>query len=157
MSFTGFSDDIPAETEVVNAAFWPALNLAKFQAEYRLPAEYRQEMLAHRLKLSMLWANGQLNDWRLEQQAFGFVDLNSVTGDASQDLGAEKRLNILYVRAVSCHAKALLLADYQTMMRKSDAQNDAKESEDTADRWHTMATDAINGILGNLKIHAEAL
>jgi hypothetical protein len=93
----------------------------------------------------------------LEQQALGFTDLDSVTGDESSNLGTVKRLNILYVRAVSCHAKALLLSDYQTMMRKSDAQNDAKESEDTADKWHQMAISAINSIKGNLQIHAEAL
>jgi hypothetical protein len=157
MSFTGFSDDIPAETVVANAVFWPALNLASFQAGYRLPAEYRQEMLANRLQLAMIWANGQLNGWMLEQLARGFAALDAVAGDISLNLGSEKYLTILYIRAVSCHAKALLLSDYQTMMRKSDAQNDAKEAEDTADKWHQMAISAINGIKGNLQIHAEAL
>jgi len=157
MSFTGFSDDLDPEIVVVNADFWPDMNLVQFQSGYRLPGEYRQEVLQTRLQLAMLWANGQLNNWMTEQQALGFTDLDSVTGYSSKNLGTENFLKILYVRAVSCHAKALLLADYQTMMRKSDAQNDAKESEDTADRWHAMATDAINSILGNLKIHAEAL
>lgn len=114
-------------------------------------------MLANRLQLAMIWANGQLNGWMLEQQALGFADLDSVVGDITLNLGSEKYLNILYIRAVSCHAKPLLLSDYQTMMRKSDSQNDAKESEDTADKWHQMAISAINGIKGNLQIHAEAL
>jgi hypothetical protein len=157
MSFTGFSDDIDPSIIVANADFWPDINLAQFQSGYRLPGEYRQEVLQTRLQLAMIWANGQLGDWKIEQEALGFVDLDAVTGNESADLGAEKRLNLLYVRAVSCHAKAILLADYQTMMRKSDAQNDAKESEDTADRWHHMATNAINDIKGSLKIHAEAL
>ncbi|MGB3222534.1 MAG: head completion/stabilization protein [Desulforhopalus sp.] len=157
MSFTGFADDIAPATTVENAAFWPALDLAEFQSEYRLPGEYRQEMLENRLKLAMIWANSQLNDWKLAQVELGYADLDSVVGDDSLNLGSEKYLTILYVRAVSCHAKALLLSDYKTMLRKSDAQNDAKESEDTADKWFQIATDAINDIRGNLKIHAEAL
>ncbi len=157
MSFTGFSDDIDPATSVENADFWPDINLAAFQSEYRLPGEYRQEMLENRLRLAMIWANGQLHDWMLKQRALGSADLDSVIDDSSLNLGSEKNLTILYVRAVSCRAKAFLLADFQTMMRRTDTKKDVMESEDTSDKWFWMAANAINDIRGNLKIHAEAL
>lgn len=154
MSFTGFSDDIAAGTIIANSAFWPDMDLAIFQQSYRLPGEYREQMLTDRVKLAMIWANGQLAGWQSEQQALGAATLSEVQGDL---LGSESTLTLLYVRAVSCHAKALLLADYATMLRKADDQRDAKESDDTADKWHQFANDAVSSIKGQLKIHAEAL
>jgi hypothetical protein len=158
MSFTGFSDNIPADATVANEDFFPSVNVAGFQAEYRLPGEYRQEMLENRLRLAMIWANGQLNGWRLAQLALGHADLDAVAAaDPGMDLGGANKLELLYLRAVSCRAKAMLLADYQTMMRKTDAQSDSKESEDVADRWYQMAAGAINEITGNPRIRVEAL
>jgi hypothetical protein len=161
MSFTGFSDQIDPERRIQNALFWPDLSPAEFCAGYRIPAEYRQEMVENRLSLAMVWVNGQLSAWRAAQQAAGFPMLEDVPVD-DQDLpGDGHPLLMWYVRAVSCKAKALLLADYATMMRKSDARADARnntvESEDTADLWHRFASDAINAIQGKLNIHAELL
>ncbi len=157
MSFTGFSDDIDPAKTVKNAPFWPDLDLSQFQAVYRLPAEYRVELLEERLKLAMVWANGQLSAWRMEKETTGAATLAEVPVDANDMLGTDHPLALLYTRAVSCHAKALLLPDYATMMRKSDAQNDAKESEDTADKWYQFAADALNALQGKPKIHAELL
>jgi hypothetical protein len=157
MSFTGFSDQVDPAKTIENTPFWPDMNLAKFQGNYRLPAEYREEMLKDRLKLAMVWSNSQLDAWRIEQQAAGAPSLDLVPVDENHRLGTDHPLVLLYTRAVSCHAKALLLADYATMMRKSDAVSDAKESEDIADQWHGFAADAINAIQGKTKIHAELL
>ncbi len=98
-------------------------------------------MLENRLKLAMVWSNAYLDGWRIEQQAAGASALDQVPVDENCRLGTDQPLALLYTRAVSCHANALLLADYVTMMRKFDAVNDAKESEDTADQWHGFAAD----------------
>ncbi|MBU0969671.1 MAG: head completion/stabilization protein [Proteobacteria bacterium] len=157
MSFTGFSDDIDPAAKVENAPFWPDLILSQFQAVYRLPAEYRVELLEERLKIAMVWANRQLTGWRMEKELAGAATLEAVPVDPNDMLGTDHPLVLLYTRAVSCHAKALLLPDYATMMRKSDAQSDAKESEDTADKWYQFAADALNDLQGKPKIHAELL
>lgn len=155
-SFTGFSDDIDATTVVKNASFWPEINLAAFQEGYRLPAEFREKMLIDRIKLAIVWANGELAVWKAEKVAAGAATLEAVPVD---DVPAEwgSPLVLLYTRAVSCHAKALLLGDYATMLRKSDAQSDALESEETAGRWYRLASDAVNEIQGKTRIHAELL
>jgi len=157
MNFTGFSDQIDSAKIIENAPFWPDLNLSKFQAVYRLPAEYRQELLEERLKLGMVWANRELASWRKAKQDSGASSLKEVPVDENDCPASDHPLVLFYTRAVSCHAKALLLADYATMMRKSDAQSDSKESEDIADQWHRFAADALNDLQDRSKIHAELL
>ncbi|MDD9304380.1 MAG: head completion/stabilization protein [Desulfobacter sp.] len=155
MSFTAFSDNIDPAKTVQNSPFWPDLNLKDFAAGYRLPGEYRETMVEDRLKLAMIWANDQLRLWRQQQEAAGVTSLSDVPVGESPAWGSP--LVLFYTRAVSCHAKALLLADYPTMMRKSDAINDAKESDETADKWHSFAMDALNTLQDKPKIHAESL
>lgn len=155
MSFAGFSDQVDPDKTIKNMPFWPDLNLSKFQADYRLPAEYRASMLEDRLKLAMVWANGELAAWKTEQETAEAASLGEVPVQDAPAWGSP--LVLLYVRAVSCRAKALLLEDYATVMRKSDAVNDVKESEDTVEKWHRMAVDAINDLQGKPKIHAELL
>ena len=155
MSFTGFSDQIDSQTVVGNTSFYPEINLSAFQANYRLPGEYREDMLIDRLKLAITWANRELADWQTEKAAEGIVNIGEIQPDDMPAWG--NPLVLLYIRAVSCKAKAFLLADYATMLRKSDAQSDAMEADDNAGRWHRMASDAINQIQGKTNIHAEAL
>nr|WP_319491064.1 head completion/stabilization protein [uncultured Desulfobacter sp.] len=155
MSFTGFSDQIDSATVVGNTSFYPEINLSAFQASYRLPGEYREDMLIDRLKLAITWANRELADWQAATAAEGIMNIREIPQDDMPAWGSP--LVLLYIRAVSCKAKAFLLADYATMLRKSDAQSDAMEADETASRWHRMASDAINQIQGKTNIHAEAL
>jgi len=157
MSFTGFADQIDKEKVVQNASFWPDINLAEFQAAYRLPGEYREGMLVDRLRLGMLWANGELASFRSGQAAAGVATLAEVPVDEGEMLGDVHPKVLQYIRAVSSHAKALLLADYATMLRKGDAQSDAKEAPETADRWHREALDALAAVRGSMTIYVEAL
>lgn len=156
MGFTGFSNQIADGTTVTNAAFWPAIDLSVFAEEYRLPGEYREGMLEDRVKLAIIWANGELAGWKAGQVADGVEKLSDVSVDDAPEWD-EGPLVLLYVRAVSCWAKSMLLADYATMLRKSDAQSDALEADDTAGRWERMAWDALNAIQGNTTIRVSSL
>jgi hypothetical protein len=153
MSFSGFSDEITADEIVENEEFWPDINLLEFQEQYRLPAQYRKEMLVDRIRLAMLWANKTLAEWK----AGNAGDAVSLLDVPSKMLGSEHALKLQYVRAVCCEAKAILLSDYKTMMRKSDAVSDAKEERETADQFHQYASDAINDFMGNSRIFCELL
>lgn len=155
MSFTGFSDQVDPDKTISNADFWPAINLFEFQENYRLPVEYRASMLEDRVKIAMIWANKELADWKAEQAMAGVTSLGEVPVIDAPGWGSP--LVLLYKRAVSCHAKALLLKDYATVMRKSDAVSDAKESDDTVETWHRFAVDALNDLQGKPKIHAVLL
>ncbi|MCP3941008.1 MAG: head completion/stabilization protein [Desulfobacteraceae bacterium] len=155
MGLTGYSDQIDPDKIIENVPFFPVFRLADFAAAYRIPAEYREKLLEERVKLAIVWANRQLTGFRLEKESLGISSLNDVPTD--DGFGSDHPSVLLYTRAVSCYAKALLVADYATMMRKSDAQSDANESEDTADRWHKFAQDALNDLQNKPKIHAELL
>ncbi len=140
---------------VQNAPFFPDLDLAIFQQNYRLPGEYREKMLSDRLQLAMLWADAELAEWKTSQEALGYESLATVPG--GDPIGGKPPLVLHYTRAVSCKAKAFLLNDYKTMLRKSDAQSDAKESDETEAKWHQYASEAINNLQGKLSILVEAL
>jgi len=157
MSFTAFADELPKGTMIQNAVFWPDLDLAGFQEVYRLPGEYREALLADRLRLGMLWANKELAGFRAGHTEAGRASLSEVPVDDGEMLGDRHPLVLHYTRAVCCHAKALLLADYATMLRKGDAQSDAKEAPETADRWFRFALEALAAVRGTMTIFVESL
>jgi hypothetical protein len=161
VSFTGFSDQIDPDIVITNAPFFPDLNLHEFAESYRIPAAYRETMVTDRLILSMAWANAALSYFRKTHVDAGTASLTDIVVDANEQIGDIHPLEVLYKRAVFCRAKALLLADFATVMRKNDVSTRSKgevvESEETADRWYEFAADAIAALQGNLTIHAEAL
>ncbi|SCY46076.1 head completion/stabilization protein [Desulfoluna spongiiphila] len=155
--FTGISNQIDPTAVVKNAPFWPDINLAEFQAAYRLPPDYSDGLLKDRLSLAMLWANGELKGFQHEQQQTGVQTLDEVPVDDGERLGGVHPKVMHYTRAVCCHAKALLLADYATLHRRNDAQADTMESPEAADRWRSESFAALSQIRESLSIMVEAL
>lgn len=151
--FTGFADQID-DTTISAGSFFPAFNVGTFQKNYRLPASYPSSTIVEHVKLAIIWACSALAIYQQAQIANSIDKLSDVP---ALMIGDEHEKELLFVRAVSCHAKALLLANYQTMMRKSDAVNDAKEGEDTADVWQAYASKALASITGKTSIMVEAL
>ncbi|MGL1932187.1 MAG: head completion/stabilization protein [Desulfotalea sp.] len=151
--FTGFADDLN-ETTLQAGTFLPSFDVGAFQKNYRLPASYKSDTIVEHVKIAIFWAARGLLEYQQEKEAEGFTKLSELPG---LTIGDEHEKDLLFIRAISCHAKGLLLANYQTMMRKSDGQNDAKESEDTADSWRAAALNAIAQIKGTTSIMVEAL
>ena len=89
-------------------------------------------MVEDHLQLAMARTNQTLQAWKAEQQSAGYSDMESVPSD---EIGGEKLTLIYYRRAVFCHAKALLLQQFATTDRRDAASNDAKESEETEDKF----------------------
>ena len=148
MSFSGLPDHA-VDSTVTNDGFWPDLNTGDFQTNYRLPAEYEQAMVEDHLQLAMAWANQTLRKWKTEQQAAGHHSMESVPSD---EIGGEKLTLIHYRRAVFCHAKALLLQQFATTDRREAANNEAKESEETEDKFLEFSRHAITDFLGLCRI-----
>ena len=153
MSFNGFSDKT-VNSIVKNDGFWPDIDVAVFQSTYRLPAEYEQAMVEGNILLGILWANRQLAEYKAAQIAQGFDTAEAVLGDRYDGKNTQ---TILYQRAVSCHAKALLLRQFATVNRREAANNEAKESEETEDKFMEFARDAIADILGISRIGVSSL
>lgn len=136
MSFSAVSTGLSALI-VSGDGWWPDLPVAEFQQAYRLPQEYADVLLQDHLELAALWAQRQLEGWRQQQEAEGCTALADVPRGALR----------LYRRAVFCHAKALLLAQFATVERREAAKNDAKESPDLYRQFYAWAQDAIADIL----------
>lgn len=151
--FSGFADEI-TDTTLNAGEFFPSFNVGTFQQNYRLPASYPSDTIVEHVKLAIIWAVTALAEYEVAQIALGITKLSDVPGVT---VGDDHEKELLFVRAVSCHAKALLLANYQTMMRKNDAVNDAKEGEDVADVWQAYASKALASITGKTSIMVEAL
>ena len=136
MSFSAVSKGL-SPLIVSGDGWWPDLPVADFQQTYRLPQEYADVLLQDHLELAALWAQRQLEGWRQQQEAEGCAALADVPRGALR----------LYRRAVFCHAKALLLAQFATVERREAAKNDAKENPDLYRQFYAWAQDAIADIL----------
>ena len=153
MSFSGFTDDA-VTTTVSNDGWWPDFTVGEFQELYRIPAEFTAELVADHLRLGMAWANRQLVAWRAEREAEGYGALKDVP---SGKLGDTLLHALYYRRAVFCHAKALLMSQFKTMMRRAEAANEAVESEETEEKFFQYAEQAVADFLGRGRINVELL
>ncbi|AMO56563.1 hypothetical protein GZ77_03855 [Endozoicomonas montiporae] len=148
MSFSGLPDQA-VDSTVSNDGFWPDLDTGEFQKNYRLPAEYELGMVEDNLQLGMASVNHTLRKWKAEQQEAGHDSMDSVPSD---QIGGDKLTLIYYRRAVFCHAKALLLQQFATTDRREAANNEAKESEETEDKFLEFSRHAITDFLGLCRI-----
>ncbi len=149
MSFNALTDKT-SSVILPGDGWYPELSVGEFQRLYRLPAEYAEALVADHLGLARLWAVRQLQAWREEQEAAGFVSLEDVPVHGLTGEGTR-----LFKRAVFCHAKALLLGQFATVARREAAREDAKEGPDVADRFFAWAHDAIADLRGRGRIDAD--
>lgn len=151
MSFSGKTNE-QSTTEIKNDGWWPDFIVGDFQGRYRLPPEYAETLLVDGLQIGMAWANRQLAEWKAARKAEGHADLDAVPcedrlGDASLNL-------VYYRRAVYSHAKGYLLQQYPTVNRRPEANNEARESEDTESKFYEYAQQAIADFLGVCRVTA---
>lgn len=148
MSFSGIPE-IPQDMSVQNDGWFPDLSVSEFQNIYRLPADYHADLIADHLKLAMAWANRQLADWKADREAEGVTGLAEHPG---LRLGGEPVVCLHYRRAVFAEAKALLLRQFATVNRRAAAENEAKEGEETEDRFHQYAELALADLIGRPRV-----
>lgn len=135
--------DTPALGDVIeNDGFWPAISVEDFRINMRLPAEYDSGAVRNALILSMGAINIELNAWTMRGKAkYG-------SAENSPKLAGEPMLVVNYKMAVFNHAKASLLTHYATLDRRDDAENAAKESQETFNRLMAQSQQAIRNIMG---------
>ena len=150
MSFNGLPEQ-DVEGTVANDGWWPDLELGDFQKRYRLPVEFSREMVEESIQLGMLRVNDQLREWREEQLGSSLAE---VPGEQMGDL---PRYQILYSRAVFCHAKALLLKQFATVNRRDAAKHEGMESEESEEKFLEFARDAVADFLNLPRIGVHEL
>jgi hypothetical protein len=157
---TAFSGHTSTASTVVirNDGFWPDISVAEFQAIYRLPQDYAEQLLVDHLKLGVVWTNRQLVEWKRDMIMRGCGSLSSVPEDEQGGaLGDETAALLHYKRAVFTYSKALLLPQFATINRREAARNEARESEETTENFLAYAAQAIADFLGSGRVDVELI
>ncbi|WP_444894920.1 head completion/stabilization protein [Microbulbifer sp. SSSA005] len=144
MSFTGKSETY-LETTLENNGFFPDLSLGDLQRLYRVPTEYHQEKVEHHLRLAMLDVNDDLCEQQTAWQSEGHATLAAVS---DKTIGGNNILEEQYRRAVFCKTTATLFQEFATINRREVGENQAKESESTAQQYQAQADRALRSLRG---------
>lgn len=150
MSFSGRPTTLIAEP-IANDGFWPDLDVAEFQRGYRLPAEYLVELLVDGIALAMGEVNRDLAKRKAQWQNVGIAHVASAD---PMILPERTFMAASYKRAVYCRAKAYLLSQFATLIRRESAENLAKEAPETAERFLAFSQGAVRLIQGRSRVTA---
>lgn len=144
MSFTG-KPDTYLNTEITNDGFYPDIKLGELQRFYRVPTEYKQDLVEHHMRLAISDCNQQLAVKKAEWNVQGFTMLEQVD---EMQIGDELAHVEQYKRAVFCRAVGLMVMAFATLNRREVAENQAKESDETIQYFLAQSGRAIRRLLG---------
>ena len=142
MSLTG-KPSLTTSSFFTNDGFWPDLNLGELMDRYRIPAEYADDTIQWGLTLAVVNVNLEL-----EAVKFALIDLGYTTAEAyinahPKPLNDSDAFLIQYTMAVFSYAKAYLLQQFNSMNRRANAENAAKEAPETERYWLDQSAKAI--------------
>ena len=153
MSFSGKPTTF-VEQAIENDGFWPDLSVSEFQKGYRLPAEYLVELLTAELTTAMTEVNSDLAKCKGRWQNVGVTTLES----ADPMVLPERTFHAAtYKRAVYCRAKASLLPQFVTIIRRDNAENLGKELPDRPETFLAFSQQAVRSLQGRGRVTAELL
>lgn len=144
MRFTGKTETF-LETALENDGFFPDVVLGDFQKLYRPPAEYKQELVEHYLRLAITDCNRTLAARKAEWVADGANALQEADATA---IGGVNVLLMEYKRAVYCRAMGLMVRAFMTLNRRAEAENLAKETPDVSQDYFAQSKHAVRRLLG---------
>jgi hypothetical protein len=139
---------------ISNSAFWPDIDLAEFQRDYRLPHEYLEPSVIEHTVLAISAINKQLAVQMAIWMGEGALTLNDVD---QEEIGGERILIAHYKSAVMNRAKAEMLLHFATVLRKSEAENIAKGGHDTYLKLMAKSTFSVRYLIGSSRVSAELL
>ena len=139
---------------VQNDGFWPDLSVSEFQKAYRLPAEYLVELLDAELTTAMIEVNTDLAAQKARWQGAG---VSSVESADTTVLPKRTFQAATYKRAVYCRAKASLLTQFATIIRRESAENLAKELPERPETFLAFSQQAVRSLQGRGRITAALL
>jgi len=153
MSFSGKPTTL-VELAIENDGFWPNLDVGEFQKGYRLPAEYLVELLTAELTTAMTEVNNDLAKLKARWQGLGVSNVES----ADTRILPERTFQAAtYKRAVYCRAKASLLTQFVTIIRRESAENLGKELPDRPETFLAFSQQAVRSLQGRGRITAALL
>lgn len=153
MSFSG-RPTVLVPHPIPNDGFWPDLDVAEFQKGYRLPAEYLLDLLVDGITLAIGEVNGDLARRKALWQAVG---ISHVATADPMILPERTFMAASYKRAVYCRAKAYLLSQFATFIRRDSAQNLAMEAPQTQETFLSFSQQAVRLIQGRSRTTAALI
>lgn len=135
MSLTG-NPALTMAAAITNDGFWPNLTMADLLNNYRIPAEYADAVISTGLIMAMVRVNDALYPVKEAVVSLGYSTFAAFC--AAEHPTAINSVNVLamqYHHAAFTRAKAGLLQQFNSMNRKANAENAAKESDDTEQYW----------------------
>lgn len=154
---TGFIVAAPSrpETErpIVSGPFWPEIDPAEIRDAQRIDGTVTPIRLRAALIEAIAGTNGELKAWRDERKAEGNATLADID---AEEIDGTSILVHRYLRAIGCHAKALLLErlrDFDSTGR-GDKADDLKDPID--DHWRDYRR-AISDITGSGRCTIELI
>lgn len=151
----GFSsENIPDNKSFSSEAFFPDIDTDPFWKQYRLPGELPEELIDDCLIRAIDEANERLNNWKEARVLEGYAALADVPSKKVNDISTKLAQ---YARAVYCLAKAEILKETITVDRKEVAENTAKTSEETEDKYREFAGKAIRYIMGKRSVGVHVI
>lgn len=142
MSLTG-KPQLTQSTTIGNDGFWPDLSLGEFMSHYRIPPEYADQTIRNGITLSMIHVNDILTPVETAINDLGFIEFEAYLDAEPADIADEHPLAVHYRHAVCARAKAFLLQQFNSMNRRENAENAAKEAPDTEQWWLDQSESAI--------------
>ena len=153
MSFSGKPTTF-VEQAIENDGFWPDLSVTEFQKGYRLPAEHLVEMLVTNLTTAMVEVNRDLAQLKARWQDAG---VSSVESADTTVLPERTFQAATYKRAVYCRAKANLLPEFASVVRRESAENLGKEAPERKETFLEFSQQAVRSLQGRGRITAALL
>jgi len=153
---TGFvaNSPAPAETDIENIAFFPAISPVDCRDVMRIDSSITPARLRSALVSAMHDTNHDLKSWRAEQETAGHATLAAVPADAID--GASINLT-LYQRAVYNYAKAELTERYRDYDSTLNATQRAEDLDETIDQYRRQAMLAIRKLSGRQRTTVELI
>lgn len=142
MSLTG-KPALTTSAPVTNDGFWPTLMLGDLLDNYRIPPEYADGVIQTGLTLAMINVNRKLGDVKAQLVLDSYATLDAYITAHPESINGKQVLEELYKHAVFTRAKAGLLKQFNSLNRKPNAENAAKESDDTENYWLDESQTAI--------------
>lgn len=137
-------------SRIVNDGFWPSVMVDELMSQYRIPSEYADDTIETGLVLSIIQINEALLLVKRFLESSDYVSLADYCDDNPDPVNDIHVLITQYKAAVFMRAKAFLLQQFNSMNRRSNAENAAKESQETKEYWLDQSQAAVAFIFNRL-------
>jgi Phage head completion protein (GPL) len=141
----------PDGAPIGNDGWFPDVDVADLRKARRIPAELPAERLRDAVREAVIWANDQLEEWRVEQTDASFADVPSPALDGST------RNLVLYQLAVGAWTKALLVERQRDVDLTAAGQRKVDELDASIGELRRDALHAVRRILGRTRTSVELL